>query len=307
MKTKKKSKATTLRTGRIALVGRPNVGKSTLLNALIGERISIVSHHPQTTRDELLGIHTTESAQFLFLDTPGIFEGKHSLASYMLGSVSGAMDSADVVVFVTDAGERVGAIEKDKKLLLALPTDKPCILAINKIDKTKAKSALFPLLQKYAELRPFEAIVPISARREDGLEPLLAEMEKLLPESVPEFDRDELTDKPARFFAKEFIREQILRNTEKEVPHGVAVVVESFEDEPKITKLRVTVHVDKESHKRIVIGKGGQLLKRIGTEARKRLEEMLAKQVHLELWVRVSPKWYESTGGLFNVGYGSPQ
>jgi len=277
-------------------MGKPNVGKSTLLNAVLGEPIAIVSSTPQTTRDTILGVVTRGATQLGFVDTPGLHHARNKLGSRMNDAARDAAREADVVVLVTDGAP-------DEKLLGDVPEGAKLVVAINKIDRHKDKTELLPVLQAWAAVtRHVDAVVPISARTGNGVERLLDEVEKLLPLGQKLWPEDEISDKPVRFFVAEFVREQILRQTRAEVPHGVAVVVERFED-ADLPRIELAIHVDKESHKPIVIGQGGARLKEIGTKARKRVEAMLGKQVHLKLWVRVTPGWYEDEGALRDLGY----
>ncbi|MEI7893813.1 MAG: GTPase Era [Myxococcales bacterium] len=297
--------------GTVAIVGRPNVGKSTLLNALLGEPIAITSPHPQTTRDQILGVLTRPNAQFVFLDTPGIHTAKTRLGVRMNALALGALDQADVVVLLTQI--KVGPVpqaakcetmsDADRAILKALPPSKPIVLALNKVDRLKNKPALLPVLEAHAKEHPFAALVPISALHSNGTDRLLDELQNLLPVQPKLFDDQTLSDKPVRFFVAEFVREQILRKTREEVPHGVAVVVERFDEAGPIPRIELTIHVDKDSHKKILIGARGELLKAIGTEARERVEAMLGKHVFLKLWVRVTPGWYTTDQGLSTVGY----
>jgi GTP-binding protein Era len=296
------------RVGTVALVGRPNVGKSTLLNALLGERIAIVSPHPQTTRDKILGVLTRDDAQFVFLDTPGLHQPKTKLGARMNHEARQAARDADVVVFVTavspDPAPVVGKV--DAALIKELREGKaPVILAVNKVDRVREKAKLMGTLKAYADAFEFAALVPISARNDDGTDRILAEVKDRLPPGKLLFEKDTLTDRPVRFLVAEFVREQILRHTREEVPHGVAVVVDRFDETGKMPKIELSIHVDREGHKKILVGKKGALLKEIGTRARSRVEELLGRQVHLALWVRVTPEWYASDRGLNEMGYGT--
>jgi GTP-binding protein Era len=292
--------------GKIAIVGRPNVGKSTLLNALLGERIAITSPHPQTTRDRIAGVVTQKDAQFVFLDTPGLQEApRNKLGAIMNQLARDAAREADVVLWVTDS--LTPALPKaDATALAALPEGLPAVLLLNKIDRLERKDELFPVLEGLGKNERFRAIIPVSARKRDGVERIFDEVRPLLPEQDPLFPEDELSDKPVRFFVSEFVREQILKKTRQEVPHGVAVVVERFEEptgKKKVTVIELAIHVDREAHKKILIGKHGQLLKTIGIAARERVEAMLGRQVHLQLWVRVTPGWAEREQTLRDFGY----
>ncbi|MFO0663116.1 MAG: GTPase Era [Polyangiaceae bacterium] len=302
------------RCGRIAILGRPNVGKSTLLNALVGERIAITSHHPQTTRNNLAGYFVRGASQFVFIDTPGIHQAKNALGSRMNAFAEGEASQADVVLFVTDLRESVlkpGALPEDaideRDVAIAKKqsdTGVPMVIAINKIDRVKEKAKLLPILAAFNDAFPdAKALVPISGRLHDGLDALVSALEEHLPEGPFAFGEDELTDRPARYFVSEFIREQVLKRTREEVPHGVAVLVERFDDSKPTLHVDVVIYVDKESHKPILLGRGGLVLREIGTMARLRLEEMLERKVHLATVVRVDPRWYERAARLDELGY----
>ncbi len=293
------------RTGRVALFGRPNVGKSTLLNALVGERIAIVSHHPQTTRDRIAGIVTRGNSQLVFLDTPGLHASRNELGARMNEVATETAHGSDVVLFVVDARQRPGGEldRADVALSERLPAGTPAILVLNKVDLLEDKAALLPLLEAWGRVREFAAVVPVSARRSDGVDRILDEVQRHLPEGEWLFPADELSDKPTRFFVAEFVREQILRRTRQEVPHGVAVTVDAFEEEKRVAHVILTVHVAKESHKPIVIGKGATNLREIGTKARERVEALLGRRVHLDIRVRTSPNWFSSQSALADLGY----
>lgn len=301
----RRKKEAPFRAGTIALVGRPNVGKSTLLNALLGERIAITSHHPETTRDRIAGIVTREHAQLVFLDTPGIHRPRHRLGERMNDLAADAAASADVAVFMTDVTETPDPKprEDDRSILTTIPAGTPTIIVVNKIDRVKPKALLFPVLDAYGTIRDVAAVVPVSALKRDGVERILDEVEKHLPESPPLYDPEEISDKPVRFFVAEFVREQVLRRTRQEVPHGVAVTVDTFEEGPKMTRIAVTVHVAKDSHKGIIIGDGGKMLGAIGKAARERAEHLLGRKVHLSTFVRATPGWFDDPKRLADLGY----
>jgi GTP-binding protein Era len=300
------------RAGTVALIGRPNVGKSTLLNALLGERIAITSHHAQTTRDRIAGILTQDGVQFVFLDTPGLHSARHKLGERMNEIARAAAAECDVAIFMTEPemrrtpeglGVNATVREDDRAILAAIPAKTPVVLLVNKVDKVNPKQLLFPLLEAYGKERDLAAVVPVSALKADNLKAVLAEIGKLLPEGEPLFDTEELSDKPVRFFVGEFVREQILRRTRQEVPHGVAVTVEAFDENPKLVRISVTVHVAKESHKGIIIGDGGAMLKAVGKSARLRAEELIGRKVHLETFVRATPGWFDDAARLADMGY----
>jgi GTP-binding protein Era len=287
------------------------VGKSTLLNAMVGERLAITSHHPQTTRDRIVGVRSEPGAQFIFVDTPGIHTPKTRLGVFMNQEAKGAMEGADLLVFVTDVRQTPSPTiaEGDLPLLAGLAPGirggAPVVLALNKVDRIKDKSILLPLLEAYGKVMNFAALVPLSAKKKDGPGHLLDALRPLLPEGEKTFDEETLSDRPSRFFVAEFVREQILDKTHAEVPHGVAVRVERFDESGKVAKIELAILVDKESHKKIVIGHKGALLKAIGTAARLRVEKLLGQRVHLSLWVRVEPRWYESAAHMVELGYAS--
>jgi GTP-binding protein Era len=301
------------RAGTIAIVGRPNVGKSTLLNALLGERLAITSHHPQTTRDRIAGILTTREAQFVFHDTPGVHAPRNRLGKRMNEVAHGTAGDADVVMFVAEVG-RAPATEVDPadlEVLRAVPERAPVVLVLNKIDRVSEKAQLIELLAAFGAARDFAAIVPVSARKKDGLDRLLGVLGPLLPEGEPLFPEDDISDRPVRFFVGELVREQVLARTREEVPHGVAVTVDAFEEPPSsgarkkdVTRVTLSIHVAKESHKGILIGKGGKMLESIGTAARERAERLLGRRLHLDVRVRATPGWFDDAGRLAELGYG---
>lgn len=311
-----------MRAGTIALVGRSNVGKSTLLNQILGERLAIVSPLPQTTRDALLGIVRREDAELAFLDTPGIHKPKTELGSRMNSSAVSATESADVVVFVADATagaklvpkktKRTDAIPplvelapEDAELLKSLKSLKktPAILAVNKVDAVRDKGLLLPLLQSYLEAVPFQALVPISALKNDGVDRLLDEIAKLLPEGEAGYPDDTLTDKPSSFFAREYVREQVLLSLKGEIPHAVAVSIDSFDEASDKLRIAATLHVEKVGQRKIIVGTGGAVIKALRLGAEKRLARLLGRKVKLELFVRVTPRWKETPRMLAELGY----
>ncbi|MCW5836007.1 MAG: GTPase Era, partial [Labilithrix sp.] len=294
------------RSGTVALVGRPNVGKSTLLNALLGARLAITSHHPQTTRDRIAGILTEGRTQFVFLDTPGVHKPKNRLGQRMNDLATGSAADADVVLFVVDVGPRAAPEVRpdDAEALRAVPEGKPVVLVLNKIDRVAEKPKLLDVLPTYSALRDFAAVVPVSARKRDGTERLLGVIEGLLPEGEHLYPEDELSDRPVRFFVAELVREQVLLRTRQEVPHGVAVTVDAYEERKKLTHITVSVHVAKESHKGIVIGQGGKMLAAIGAAARERAERLIGQKVHLDVRVKTTPGWFDDAARLVDLGYG---
>ncbi|MDQ5879584.1 MAG: GTPase [Pseudomonadota bacterium] len=292
---------TSLRSGYIAIVGRPNVGKSTLLNAFIGEKISIVSRKAQTTRHRIMGIRTDANAQYVFVDTPG-FQTQHTnaLNRAMNRGVTQALADVDVVLFVIEA-ERFGS--KDKVVLDLLPQDKPVILVINKVDRIKDKAAFMPFLAEVATRREFAAVVPVSATNGKQLKELLAETRKLLPHEALLFAEDEMTDKSSRFIAAEYIREKLFRLLGDELPYAATVEIEKFEEEGNLKRIFAAIVVDRPGHKAIVIGKGGETLKRIASEARQDMERLFDGKVYLEVWVKVKSGWTDDERLLKSLGY----
>jgi GTP-binding protein Era len=293
----------TTRSGRVALLGRPNVGKSTLLNALLGEPIAIISSHPQTTRDVVRGVMTRGDTQYVFLDTPGVHSAKNRLGTWMNEAARGQAREADVVVLLVEPewGPQMNAAD----LTLARELEGvPTVLVINKIDRLKDKTKLLPILAAFSEAHTFAATVPMSAKRADGTERLLKEVRELLPEQPFLYESETLSDQPVRFFVAEFVREQILQHTRQEVPHGVAVVVERFDESTDVPHIEIAIHVAREGHKGILVGAKGNMMKRIGTAARMRVEKMLGRKVHLKLWVRTTPDWMNDPAKLRDLGYG---
>ena len=290
-----------LKSGTIAIVGRPNVGKSTLLNRLIGEKISIVSRKAQTTRHRIMGILTRPDAQFVFVDTPG-FQTKHTnaLNRAMNRGVTQALAEVDVVIFVVDA-ERFDA--RDLSVIQLLPSERPVILAVNKIDQLKDKSRLLPILAKLSEQYAFAAIVPVSAAKGSQLEDLLAETRKHLPNDELLFGEDEITDKSEKFIAAEYIREKLFRLIGDELPYAATVEVEKFEVDGTLRRISAAIVVDRQAHKGIVIGKGGETLKRIASEARQDMERLFDGKVFLEVFVKVKSGWNDDERLLKSLGY----
>ncbi len=291
------------RTGFIALVGRPNVGKSTLLNAMLGEKVAIVSSKPQTTRTRISGIYTKGEDQFVFMDTPGIFKPQNSLGDFMVKTANATMQDADAVVLVTDLGKEVSKVEEDV-ISYAKRAEVPCILVLNKTDLYNA-TEVAEAIMKYAALHDFTAVVPLSAKSGKGGEAVLDECKPFLRESDWFYPEDIATDQPERVMAAEIIREKVLRTTNKEIPHGVAVVVEKFTEDPKtgMVSIHATVYCERASHKGIILGKGGEGLKRIGTYARQDIENLLGAKVYLNLWVKVKENWRDSAATVANFGY----
>jgi len=289
------------KTGFIAIVGRPNVGKSTLLNSILGEKVAIVSNKPQTTRNRITGIFTRGDDQFVFLDTPGMHNPKNSLGEFMVKAADSSMREADAVVLVVDTGKEISSVEENVMTYLK-KSGIPAVLALNKIDQYD-REVLAQTISKYADKHSFSAFVPISARCGKNVPELLDECAKFLEESPWFFPEDMVTDQPERQIAAEIIREKILRTLNKEVPHGTAVVIEEFKDEDTLIRIRAEIFCEKASHKGIIVGKNGASLKLIGTYAREDLEKMLGTKVYLNLWVKVKENWRESARTVGNFGY----
>ena len=289
------------RTGFISIVGRPNVGKSTLLNSILGEKIAIVSNKPQTTRNRIAGIETRGEDQFVFLDTPGIFKPQNSLGDFMVKTANSTMQEGDMVILVADVGYRPGDVEEGIIAYLK-KSGTPAILALNKVDLYR-REQIAETIAAYAALHNFEAVVPISAKKGKYVSEVLDECAKLLREGDWFYDEDMITDQPQRQMVAEIIREKILRTLDKEIPHGVAIVVEEYRDEGSIVRIRAEIFCEKVSHKGILVGKNGETLKRIGSYAREDMEKLLEAQVYLNLWVKVKENWRDSARGSLNFGY----
>jgi len=290
------------RTGFIAIVGRPNVGKSTLLNAMLKDKIAITSSKPQTTRTRITGILTEGEDQFVFLDTPGIHKPKNKLGDYMLKSVRSSIGSADAIILIAEAGYPAGETEKaiiDQIKRMKLPS----MLVLNKIDLVN-KVKLAETIAAYAELHTFDAVVPTAAEKDKNVDVVLAEASHFLHEDIWMFPEDMITDQPERQIASEIIREKLLRCLSEEIPHGTAVVMEEFDEkDPEIIRIRATIYCERESHKRIIIGKGGEMLKRIGSYAREDMEAFFGVKIYLNLWVKVKENWRDSDFNLNNFGF----
>lgn len=289
------------RSGFIAIVGRPNVGKSTLLNAIMGEKIAIVSKKPQTTRTEIKGILTEGDKQYIFLDTPGMHRPKTKLGERMIKSIRGAMASVNGALLVVEPNPRPGDIELG--ILTKLKAQKvPVILVINKTDKV-SPLLVAQTIEAYAPLAEFVSVIPISAMKKDGVDIVLRECEPFLCEESFYFPPDIITDQPERQIAAEVIREKLLRILDDEIPHGTAVVIESFEESKSMIKIRAEIFCEKASHKGIIIGKQGATLKQIGSYAREDLEAFFDTKVFLELWVKVKENWRDSEFNLRHLGF----
>jgi len=289
------------RCGHIAIVGRPSVGKSTLLNALVGARISITSRKPQTTRHRISGIRTEGGAQFVFVDTPG-FQTQHAskLNERLNRAVREVLADVDVIVLVVDAARFTAA---DRAVIGLLPATTPVIVALNKIDTIKDKRALLPRIAEIAALREFDALIPISAERGSDLPALVQAIALHLPQGPALYAEDELTDRDERFLAAEFIREKIFRQLGDEIPYSTAVVIEGFEHEGDLRRIRAEVLVDKSSQRAILVGEGGARMKAIASQARADMESLFGGRVFLDVWVRVKSGWSDSDAMLTRLGY----
>jgi GTP-binding protein Era len=289
------------KSGFVAVVGRPNVGKSTLVNALVGTKVSIVTAVPQTTRNRILGIVNRPSAQIVLMDTPGIHRPLSRLNEQMMTFVRQALTERDLAVLIVDASERFGHGDEFAVGLLKEYAPRT-ILALNKIDRIK-KPQLLPLIERYSRLYNFEEIMPISALRQEGLTELLDAIVGLLPEGPQYFPPDMYTDQPERFLASEIVREKVILHTRQELPYATAVVIDHFEEGESITRIHASIVVERESQKPIIIGSGGDMLKQIGSEARRELERLFPPKVFLELYVKVEPHWRDVRPMVASLDY----
>jgi GTP-binding protein Era len=290
--------------GFVSILGRPNAGKSTLLNALVGAKLAIVADKPQTTRTTIQGVLRLDHAQVIFVDTPGIHKSDSTFNRRMMETVRAALEDRDALVFVADA--TLPFTEQDAHAIdLVRKASTPAILALNKIDRVKEKSQLLPLLSRYQETFEFASYVPISAATGEGLEDLKKAILAHLPEGPEYFPEDYLTDQPERFLAGEIIREKILHATRQEVPHAVAVLIDQWEDTPRLLRVLATIYVEKEGQKAIVVGAGGAMLKRVGTLARQEMESFFGRKVYLELFVKVRRGWREDPEFLSAIDWRS--
>jgi GTPase len=291
------------RVGRVAVVGRPNVGKSTLINALVGERVSITSRKPQTTRERVLGVRTDAESQIIFVDTPG-YQRRHrsALNQRMTSAVTAALGDVDAIILVIDAA---GWTAADEAVLALLPrTPGRVILALNKTDLLRDRERLLPMMADAMQRHPFAAIVPVSAEKSRQLEDLLQEVRRLLPEGMPLFDADQYTDRSARFLAAELVREKAYRLLGDELPYGIAVTIERWQETEARAEIDATLVVERAAHKGIVIGAQGAKLREISRLAREEIQQMLGKSVYLEVWVRVKKGWSDDPAALRKLGYG---
>jgi GTP-binding protein Era len=295
--------AAPFKSGFISILGRPNVGKSTLFNRLLGDKIAIVTEKPQTTRNRILGIKNLGGAQLIFLDTPGIHHGRSELNERMVRTAIASGRDADILLFLIEA--TFPAVEKDQKVIESLRgSSGVAFLVINKIDSIKKRN-LLPIMDQYQNLHPFKEIIPVSALTGEGIDILLDKMMEVLPESPPYYSEDIITDQTERFWVSEIIREKVIRQSYQEIPYSTAVTIEEFKEHPErnLVVIKATIHVERDSQKRILIGKGGQKLKRIGEDARKEAEAFWETRVFLELWVNVEEDWTRDPRSLNRLGY----
>ena len=289
------------KSGFCAIIGMPNVGKSTLLNTIAGQKIAIISDKPQTTRNKILAIYSTPNEQIIFTDTPGIHNPHNKLGEYMVRTAKESMRDTDVVLFVVDATKGIRDMERE----IAENIGKigiPCILIINKVDLVK-KENLLPMIADFSSMNDFDAIIPISAKMNDGVDGLIDAITEHLEEGPMFYDEDTVTDQPEKAIAAEIIREKMLWLLDKEVPHGIAIEITKMKEKPKITEINATIYCERKTHKGIIIGKNGEMLKKIGTMARADIEKMLDKKVYLELWVKIKDDWRNSDFLIKNFGY----
>ena len=294
---------TSFKSGFAAIIGKPNVGKSTLLNSMLGEKIAIMSDKPQTTRNKILAIMTDEESQFVFIDTPGIHNPHSKLGEYMVKVAENSLNEVDAILFVVQADEDPGPIEE--KIIEQLKTTKtPVILVINKIDLIK-KDKILALILKYSAMFSFHTIVPISALNKDGTNAIIDEVKKLLPEGPKFYPEDMITDQPEKQIVAEIIREKILQLIDKEVPHGIAVEVMSMKNkkDKDLVEILANIYCEKDTHKGIIIGKNGVMLKKIGSQARVETEALLGSKVFMQLWVKVKKDWRNNNYHIKNFGY----
>lgn len=288
-------------TAFISIVGRPNVGKSTLLNAIVGEKVAAVSKKPQTTRDRITGIHTVGCEQYVFVDTPGLHKPKNKLGEYMVNAAKTAIPDTDAVVLVVESGEKITPADRD--IIENLKSyHLPAILVINKTDIAK-KDKLLVTIDQYSRLFDFKSIIPISALTGDGVDIVMTELKPFLRKERWYFPEDSVTDQTVRQIASEIIREKLLRLLDEEIPHGIAVTIEDYTEKPDIIEIRAEIYCEKEAHKKIIIGKNGETLKKAATYAREDMEAMVGKKIYLNLWVKVKENWRDSELNMARLGF----
>lgn len=290
------------KSGFVTIVGLPNVGKSTLLNALAGQKIAIISDKPQTTRGKILAVYNDEDSQIVFIDTPGLHKPKSRLGEIMMRTADESARDADIVVMVADATTPPN--EREKSIAAEMSAGAECILVLNKVDVVN-KEALLPIIAEYSAMADFAAVVPLSAKNNDGVDLLVGELKARLEAGPLYYDEETVTDRTEKELAAEIIREKMLIMLDKEVPHGVAIEIEKMKEKENITEISAVIYCEKASHKGIIIGKNGEMLKKIGRDARVDIEEMLDKKVFLELWVRVKKDWRNNNFLLKNFGFTS--
>jgi GTP-binding protein Era len=296
-------KDSTFKSGYVAIIGRPNVGKSTLINRVLGQKLCITSRRPQTTRHRILGIKTTDDSQLIYVDTPGLhIDDKRAMNKYMNRAAASSIDHVDVILFVVDG---MNWTEEDEQVLVRIKAnaEAPVILVINKMDKLADKEVMLPHIEKLAAQYNYSNVLPISARKGVNLEQLEAEIKKLMPEGDLIFPEDQLTDRSSRFLAAELVREKLFRHLGQELPYSITVEIEQFDDEKNLYRIGAVIYVERSGQKAIVIGKGGELLKSVGKDARLEMESLFGKKVFLRLWVKVREGWGDNERMLKNLGY----
>ena len=292
------------RAGFVAIVGAPNAGKSTLLNFVLGEKVAAVTAKPQTTRHRILGVMTEAEAQIVFWDTPGLHEAKQGLLNReMMNRALAALEDSDLALWMVDALRR-GREHKTALDVVSGIKNRPLIVALNKVDAVPDKSLLLPLIKEIEEAVSPKVIVPVSAKRGEGIKPLLAEIVKFLPENPPFYPEDTLTDQPERVIAAEMVREAVFKLTSQEIPYSTAVTIDEFKEEESLVSIAATIHVEKESQKGVIIGQGGAMLKKIGQSARINIERLVGGKVFLKLFVRTTRDWSKKKSTLLEFGYG---
>jgi GTP-binding protein Era len=296
-------KDSTFKSGYVAIIGRPNVGKSTLINRVLGQKLCITSRRPQTTRHRILGIKTTDDSQLIYVDTPGLhIDDKRAMNKYMNRAAASSIDHVDVILFVVDG---MNWTEEDEQVLVRIKAnaEAPVILVINKMDKLADKEVMLPHIEKLAAQYDYSNVLPISARKGVNLEQLESEIKKLMPEGDLIFPEDQLTDRSSRFLAAELVREQLFRHLGQELPYSITVEIEQFDDEKNLYRIGAVIYVERSGQKAIVIGKGGELLKSVGKDARLEMESLFGKKVFLRLWVKVREGWGDNERMFKNLGY----
>jgi GTPase len=294
-----------VKTGAVAIIGRPNSGKSTLINSLIKEKVSIISSRPQTTRNTLSGIMNDNESQIVFFDTPGIYKADNKLGKIMVKYAEEAIERTDIIIHIVDASRKDAYGSEEQILKLLKKTNKPAILILNKTDLVKPKESILPLISQFTGDTVYEAVFPISARNGEGMDRLIPQIKELLPEGERSFPEDIYTDQTERFLVSEIIREKLFYELNEEIPYGIIVEVVSFKEKPEknIIDISVNIYCEKKSHKAIIIGKNGAMLKKIGTEARIDIEEVLGTRIFLELWVKIKTEWRNNEKFLGDMGF----